>query len=167
MQQYDLTALRAFVSVVEAGSFNRAADQLDASAAAVSRRVSGLENALGVKLLNRTTRQIDLTEAGKAAVWQDFSRRLFVRTGAEGGDLDPNLHAPAIRRESDARERGPFVLPDFPPGLDVPEEGGPALASGDHVPAVGRERGGLELARVPPLSREDGPRGRLGLAVPP
>jgi DNA-binding transcriptional LysR family regulator len=65
MQQYDLTALRAFVSVVEAGSFNRAADQLEASAAAVSRRVSGLENALGVKLLNRTTRQIDLTEAGR------------------------------------------------------------------------------------------------------
>ena len=65
MQQYDLIALRAFVSVVEAGSFNRAAEHLEASAAAVSRRVSGLENALGVKLLNRTTRQVDLTEAGR------------------------------------------------------------------------------------------------------
>ena len=65
MQQYDLIALRTFVSVVEAGSFNRAAEHLEASAAAVSRRVSGLENALGVKLLNRTTRQVDLTEAGR------------------------------------------------------------------------------------------------------
>lgn len=65
MQQYDLVALRAFVAVVEAGSFHRAAEQLDASAAAVSRRVSGLESALGVKLLNRTTRQTDLTEAGR------------------------------------------------------------------------------------------------------
>ena len=65
MKQYDLTELRAFLTVVEAGGFNRAADQLEASAAAVSRRVSGLESALGVKLLNRTTRQIDLTEAGK------------------------------------------------------------------------------------------------------
>ena len=65
MQQYDLIALRTFVSVVEAGSFNRAAEHLKASAAAVSRRVSGLENALGVKLLNRTTRQVDLTEAGR------------------------------------------------------------------------------------------------------
>ena len=65
MQEYDLVALRAFVAVVEAGSFNRAADQLDASTAAVSRRVSALENALGVKLLNRTTRKIDLSEAGK------------------------------------------------------------------------------------------------------
>ena len=65
MQQYDLISLKAFVTVVEAGSFNRAAEQLEASAAAVSRRVSGLESALGVKLLNRTTRHIDLTEAGK------------------------------------------------------------------------------------------------------
>ena len=65
MQEYDLVALKAFVTVVEAGSFNRAAGQLEASTAAVSRRVSGLENALSVKLLNRTTRQIDLTEAGK------------------------------------------------------------------------------------------------------
>jgi len=65
MQQYDLAALNTFVTVVDAGSFHRAADQLQASAAAVSRRLSGLENALGVKLLNRTTRQIDLTEAGR------------------------------------------------------------------------------------------------------
>ena len=65
MQEYDLVELRAFVTVVETGGFNRAADQLDASAAAVSRRVSGLESALGTKLLNRTTRQIDLTEAGR------------------------------------------------------------------------------------------------------
>lgn len=65
MQQYDLVALKAFIAVVETGGFNRAADQLGASAAAVSRRISGLEGALGVKLLHRTTRQIDLTEAGR------------------------------------------------------------------------------------------------------
>lgn len=65
MQQYDMVALKAFVTVVEAGSFNRAADQLEASTAAVSRRISALESALGVKLLNRTTRQIDLTDAGR------------------------------------------------------------------------------------------------------
>jgi len=65
MQQYDLISLRSFIAVVEADSFTRAAEQLDASTAAVSRRVSSLESALGVKLLNRTTRQIDLTDAGK------------------------------------------------------------------------------------------------------
>jgi DNA-binding transcriptional LysR family regulator len=65
MQQYDLISLRSFVAVVETTSFKRAAEKLEASTAAVSRRVSGLERALGVKLLNRTTRQIDLTDAGK------------------------------------------------------------------------------------------------------
>ncbi len=65
MQQYDLISLRSFITVVEAGSFIGAAELLEASTAAVSRRVSGLEAALGVKLLNRTTRQLDLTEAGR------------------------------------------------------------------------------------------------------
>ncbi|VAW92232.1 Transcriptional regulator, LysR family [hydrothermal vent metagenome] len=65
MQQYNLIALHSFMAVVEAGSFKHAAEKLDASTAAVSRRVSALENALGIKLLNRTTRQIDLTDAGK------------------------------------------------------------------------------------------------------
>ena len=66
MQQYDLISLRSFITVVEVGSFIGAAQLLEASTAAVSRRVSALETALGVKLLNRTTRQLDLTEAGRA-----------------------------------------------------------------------------------------------------
>ncbi|MCJ8337897.1 MAG: LysR substrate-binding domain-containing protein [Pseudomonadales bacterium] len=65
MQQYDLISLRSFITVVEVGSFIGAAQLLEASTAAVSRRISGLETALGVKLLNRTTRQLDLTEAGR------------------------------------------------------------------------------------------------------
>jgi len=64
MQQYDLLDLRSFITVVEVGAFNRAADLLDTSTASVSRRVSNLEKALGVKLLNRTTRKLDLSDAG-------------------------------------------------------------------------------------------------------
>lgn len=64
MQQYDLLALKSFVAVVDAGSFSKAATQLDASTAAVSRRISGLEESLGIQLFRRTTRRIDLTEAG-------------------------------------------------------------------------------------------------------
>ena len=64
MQQYDLVALRSFISVVDTGSFNQAAELLNASTAAVSRRVSSLETALAVRLLNRTTRRVELTEAG-------------------------------------------------------------------------------------------------------
>lgn len=65
MQQYDFLALQSFVAVVESGSFSKAAEQLGASTAAVSRRISGLEQQLGLQLLRRTTRRIDLTEAGQ------------------------------------------------------------------------------------------------------
>ena len=64
MQQYDLDALRSFVAVIESGSFVRAAEQLDASTAAISRRISALEQALGSQLISRTTRRLALTEAG-------------------------------------------------------------------------------------------------------
>lgn len=65
MKEYDLISLRSFVAVVESGSFNNAAIQLDTSSAAISRRVSALETALSVKLINRTTRQLDLTPSGQ------------------------------------------------------------------------------------------------------
>src|SRR6478609_4307945 len=59
-------SLLAFARVVEAGSFARAADRLDLSVSAVSRHVSDLEAHLGVRLLNRTTRRLSMTESGQA-----------------------------------------------------------------------------------------------------
>jgi len=61
-----LHGLTAFVRVVEAGSFARAAARLDRSVSAVSRAVAELEAHLGGRLLNRTTRRLSLTEAGRA-----------------------------------------------------------------------------------------------------
>lgn len=58
--------MRAFTSVVEAGGFSRAASRAGVSRAAVSRLVGDLEARLGVRLLNRTTRQMHLTEAGSS-----------------------------------------------------------------------------------------------------
>jgi DNA-binding transcriptional LysR family regulator len=57
--------LEVFVAVVEAGGFSAAAKRLEATPAAVSRRIKGLEQRLGVRLLQRTTRKIQLTEAGE------------------------------------------------------------------------------------------------------
>ncbi len=65
MEQYDLVTLRSFIAVVECGSFVRAAEQLEASTAAVSRRIASLERALGTRLISRTTRRSDITEAGR------------------------------------------------------------------------------------------------------
>ncbi|HMR11876.1 MAG TPA: LysR family transcriptional regulator, partial [Polyangiaceae bacterium] len=54
-----------FVSVVDAGSFSGAARLLSLPKSSVSRAVSRLELELGVKLLERTTRSLRLTDAGK------------------------------------------------------------------------------------------------------
>ena len=56
--------LRTFVAVVENQSFARAANRLGIVKSAVSRRVRDLEERLGVRLINRTTRQVGLTAAG-------------------------------------------------------------------------------------------------------
>jgi DNA-binding transcriptional LysR family regulator len=59
-------AFSAFARVVEHGSFAAAAQRLEISTSAVSRQVAELEAHLEVRLLNRTTRRLSLTEAGQA-----------------------------------------------------------------------------------------------------
>ena len=61
-----LTSMSVFVMVVDQGNFSAAAEHLQLSRATVSKHVAALENCLGGRLLNRTTRRISLTEAGKA-----------------------------------------------------------------------------------------------------
>ncbi len=61
-----LTSMRVFTAVAGAGSFTGAADRLDMSRAMVSKYVINLEEHLGTRLLNRTTRRLSLTESGSA-----------------------------------------------------------------------------------------------------
>lgn len=61
----DLNALATFVAVVKANSFTQAADNCGISRALVTRHIQDLEVSLGVKLLNRSTRKIGLTQAGE------------------------------------------------------------------------------------------------------
>jgi DNA-binding transcriptional LysR family regulator len=58
--------MKAFAAVVDAGSFVRAAEALNASKTAVSRLVGELEARLGVRLMQRTTRKLSLTDEGAA-----------------------------------------------------------------------------------------------------
>lgn len=61
-----LDDMLAFIKVVDAKSFTAAADRLNLSKSVVSRRIAELENRLGARLLNRTTRKLSLTEVGQA-----------------------------------------------------------------------------------------------------
>jgi DNA-binding transcriptional LysR family regulator len=56
--------LRAFIAVAEAGGFAKAAINTNSSPPAITRAVAGLEDRLGVRLFNRTTRTVHLTEPG-------------------------------------------------------------------------------------------------------
>ncbi len=64
--QSNLNDIALFVAVVRAMSFRKAADLLDMPASTLSRRVSALEKGIGIRLLHRTTRQIELTELGRS-----------------------------------------------------------------------------------------------------
>src|SRR5438874_235434 len=64
MRGSDFAELKAFAAVVDRASFARAADHLGLSASALSQTIRQLENRLGVRLLNRTTRSVAPTAAG-------------------------------------------------------------------------------------------------------
>lgn len=65
---FDLADLRAFLAVADLGSFRAASENLHLSQSAVSRRVDKLEEALGVDLFVRTTRNVELTTVGRTFV---------------------------------------------------------------------------------------------------
>lgn len=62
---FEILDLRAFVSVIELEGFHRAAETLNISQPALSRRIQKLEAAVGATLLERTTRRVTLTSAGR------------------------------------------------------------------------------------------------------
>ena len=61
-----LKGISCFVATVESGSFTAAAERLNLTGSAVSKSVARLENRLGSRLLDRTTRSMTLTDAGQA-----------------------------------------------------------------------------------------------------
>jgi DNA-binding transcriptional LysR family regulator len=83
-------AVTAFVRVVELGSFSKAAARLGVSTSAVSRQVADLEAHLNVRLLQRTTRRLSLTDTG-----QSFYER-GVQWLADLDDAEASVRAAAV-----------------------------------------------------------------------
>jgi len=79
---FDLYELHLFALVAKNGSFTKAAELAGLTQSAITRQVQGMENSLGVKLLERTTRSVRLTEAGRFLM--EESKRLL-------GDVERSL----------------------------------------------------------------------------
>ncbi|MFT4130662.1 LysR family transcriptional regulator [Labrys sp. (in: a-proteobacteria)] len=94
---HNLQSLWIFLRVVERGGFTAAASQLGLPLSTVSRRVTALEEDLGVRLLNRTTRRVSLTEAGR-----DFYERCSL---AEEILEEADLSVRALRTEPEGTLR--------------------------------------------------------------
>src|SRR5688572_5883724 len=70
-----LRALQTFTAIVDRGSFTAAAESTGSSLPATVRQLAALEASLGVRLLNRTTRRLSLTEDGR--LYLERARRIL------------------------------------------------------------------------------------------
>lgn len=109
-----LQSMEVFRWVVDLGSFSRAADRLDLSNATVSAHIAGLENRLGIKLLNRTTRRLALTDDG--AAYLDHVRRVLADVEETEGLLTAGRTTPrgVLRVDLPTALGRQFVVPALP-----------------------------------------------------
>jgi LysR family transcriptional regulator, regulator for bpeEF and oprC len=106
--------MEVFQWVVDLGSFSRAADRLDLSRAAVTGHVAALENRLGVRLLNRTTRKLALTDDGTA--YLEHVRRVLADVAETEGALTAGRSQPrgVLRIDLPVAIGRQFVVPALP-----------------------------------------------------
>ena len=100
----DLNDALIFAKVVEQGSFISAAKQLRLGKTTVSRKVQDLERRLGARLLNRTTRNLSLTEAG--AVYYDYCNRIV----RDLGEAESAVHQLEESPRGWLRVTAPFTM---------------------------------------------------------
>lgn len=107
MKDFDLRDLDAFVAVARTRSFRRAAIEQGVAVSSLSQRLRGLEERLGVRLMNRTTRSVALTEAGES---------LLARVGPAMADVGDALdHVRGLRGVPSGRLR----INAPPPAIDL------------------------------------------------
>jgi DNA-binding transcriptional LysR family regulator len=97
-----LDQIATFIAVVEANSFAAAARKLGLSTAAISRQVSRLESTLGIQLLQRTTRQLSLTDLGQQ-YFQQCKKALGEITEAENAITNSQQEATGILSVTSSR----------------------------------------------------------------
>ena len=156
MVDLDTRLLRAFVTVAEELNFTRAAERLFVAQQALSSQIRQLEGRLGVRLFERTTRRVALTEAGE---------RLLPHARAAVEALDGGVaELEAARRAAQATLRvglsGTAMVPLVGETMRLFAERHPDVElavtnSGLHQPGAGLKEGAVDVAFVrPPFSAE-------------
>ena len=100
----NISQLRTFIAVIEHGSFSEAAKALGISQPAVTMQVQSLESDLGVTLLDRRYRRIDLTEAGQ--LLEPHARRTLAEVDSARHEIE-QLSGEVGGRLEDRREHDP------------------------------------------------------------
>ena len=105
----DLARIRAFVQVFDAGGFSAAAREHGKSKALLSKYVTDLEDHLGVRLMNRTTRKLGLTEAGET-YYREASQLLQQLDELDATITDQTSEPRGLVRVSAPRNLGETML---------------------------------------------------------
>ena len=147
----DVSALITFAAVIDAGSFSAAAQRLDQTPSGVSRAISRLESQLGMTLITRTTRRLDLTEEGQwllartraiLADLQDTEEQLAARLLQPSGWVRVNAATPVLDH---------LIAPLVADFMDAYPLVRLELASGETVIDLIEERADLAI-RIGPLA---------------
>jgi len=120
----ELRHLRYFIAVAEELHFSRAAERLGMSQPPLSQQINDLEKALGVRLLRRTNRRVELTAAGQA--YLDAAREIMVRV-EEAGDLARRAERGEIGELRVAFTRSTPLIDLFPRAIRAFREAYPAV----------------------------------------
>jgi DNA-binding transcriptional LysR family regulator len=162
--------LQLLVGIADAGSFTAAGVHLGLSPSAVSKAVTRIEQRLGVRLLQRTTRRVAFTDAGEAYVAR--GRQLVADfEGLEREDRRGFYASPAYLRGA----RAPRTLDDLTAHAVIVYSGGATklrrgrvvFATDSVLAAREAARGGLGIAELPEyLARDDAAAGSLREVLP-
>jgi DNA-binding transcriptional LysR family regulator len=107
--------MQIFVAVVETGSITAAAERLDLAKSAVSRRLVELETHLGVSLIQRTTRRLNLTESGRAY----YERCVAILADVEDAEAEVSQAHGALRGRLKAALPQAFGLLHLAPLIQI------------------------------------------------
>jgi DNA-binding transcriptional LysR family regulator len=147
----DVDALITFAAVIDTGSFSAAAKRLDQTPSGVSRTISRLEGRLGMTLIQRTTRRLDLTEEGEWLLGrarkllsdlEDTEAQVAARRSQPSGLVRVNSATPVLDH---------LLAPLVPDFLDAYPLVKLELASGETVIDLIEERADVAL-RIGPLA---------------